>query len=266
MLSIVVCMRITVDTAQLRADVDTGAPKLDGVPLRLSTFDEHALEEAVRLKARHGGRIRTLSLVSEPPPKELILKALAMGADEACVIEDASASDADALATATILARGLRELGEWDLLLCGEGSIDRYDRQVGPRLAEALGIPVLTHATAIEIVDGEAIASLAVDDCVERVATTLPALLTVGSEINDPRLPTVLQIMAASRKKIVQWDLQRIGLDADAGSAGLSAVEVLEVVAPTTARKRIAIEGENAEEIARKLMRVLYEEGAVKGQ
>jgi electron transfer flavoprotein beta subunit len=149
-LTIAVCIKVSPDTAQLRADSRTGAPRLDDVPYRIGTFDENALEEATRLKEKHGGKVVAVSLTAGAPPPELILRALAMGADEAYVIEDPTAEHADSLATTRILSAALKKLEGWDLILCGEGSIDAYNRQVGPRLAEALEIPVLTYATRVE--------------------------------------------------------------------------------------------------------------------
>jgi len=261
---IAVCIKVTPDTAQLRADPQTGAPRLDQAPPRVSTFDENALEEAVLLKERLGGELLAVTLVAEAPPPELLLRALAIGADEAYVIQDATAREADALATARILAAALKQLGELDVVLCGEGSLDAYNRQVGPRLAEALQIPMLSHVTRLEDRDGGFRVHRALEDRTLVVETSTPALFTVGQEINEPRFPTVLQIMSASSKPIVTWQLADLGFDAATTAAEMSGVETLSIFAPPDERQRIAIEGDNAENMAQTLAKTLFECGLVK--
>jgi electron transfer flavoprotein beta subunit len=263
-MTIVVCVKFTPDTSQLKADPKTGAPRLDDVPLRIGTFDENAIEEAVRLKERDGGRVIVLSLVAADPPRELVLRALATGADEACLIRDATAAAADSLSTATILARGLRRLGTVDLVLCGEGSLDGYNRQVGPRLGEALGIPVLTHVLKLEAEDGRLIAHRGLDDRVEVMEAEPPLVLSVGQEINRPRLPTVLQIMGASRKPVVVWTPRDLGFDRDDVAASLAGVRTLELFAPQTTRRRAVVPGEHPGEIARNLAKELFEKGLLR--
>jgi electron transfer flavoprotein beta subunit len=266
MLRCVVLLKFCPDTAELTADPDTRAPRFAAAPWRISTFDEHALEEAVRLGERHGAEIRTLSLVPESPPRELVLTALAMGADEAHLIQDASAGEADALATARVLARALERLAPWDLVLAGEGSLDRYRRQVGPRVAEELGIPPLTQVTRLELDDGRVVAHRALEDRTEVVECEPPALITVGQEINQPRLPTVLQILGAGRKPTVEGSPADLGFPAETTTAELSRVETLEVVAPPDRRRRIPIEGETSDDRAALLARRLLEEGAIRAR
>ena len=263
-LTIAVCMKVSPDTAQLTADPLTRAPRLDDVPRRIGVFDENALEEAVRLKEKHGGKVIAVSLSAKPPPPELILRALAMGADEAYLIEEATADGADSLATARILSAALNKLEGWDLVLCGEGSLDAYNRQVGPRIAEALAVPALTHAMRVEARNGKLVVHRALEDRTVIVEVAPPVLLTVGQEINQPRFPTVLQIMGASGKPTVKWELSDLGFNGDQTAAGMSGVRTLEVFAPREERQRIAIEGDSAEEMARELARTLFERGLVK--
>ncbi|HEX6200148.1 MAG TPA: electron transfer flavoprotein subunit beta/FixA family protein [Thermoanaerobaculia bacterium] len=258
----VVCAKITVDTAELRADPDTGAPRLDGAPRRIGTIDENALEEAVRLREAHGGSVTLLVLGGEVP-EELLLRALAMGADRAVVVRDGTADRADALATATVLAAALRRLAPWDLVLCGEGSLDQYSRQVGPRLGEELGLPVLVQAAAVRLAGGTVTAERVLEDRTEGVEAALPALVTVRQEINQPRLPTVLQILGASRKPRTEWTLEGLGFPPGATAAALSGVETLETAAPPGARRRLRIEGETAGAMADEAARLLFAEGVL---
>ncbi|MEW5979022.1 MAG: electron transfer flavoprotein subunit beta/FixA family protein [Acidobacteriota bacterium] len=264
MFTIIVCLKITLDTSQLRPHGDRGAPKLDGAPLRVSLLDENALELAVQLKEEHGARIVAVSLVSGSAPRDLVLKALAIGADEVVLIRDDTAFEADALATTAILAAAVRKLEPWSLLICGDGSSDQYNRQVGPRLADSLGLPSLTLVTKVQLAGEQITVDRALEEYVEVVEAKLPVLITVSPEINHPRLPTVLQIMGASRKPVTEWDLQDLGFPAATSAAGLAGLNTLKVTAPPSERKRVAIEGESAEEIGRKLARIFVQEGLVK--
>lgn len=193
-----------------------------------------------------------------------MLKALAIGADQIVLIRDDTASEADALATTSILAAAVRKLGPWKLLICGDGFSDQYNRQVGPRLAEALGVPSLTLVTKVELTGEKVRVDRALEECIEIVEAGLPALITVSPEINHPRFPTVLQIMGASRKPVTEWRLQDLGFPGGTSAAGMAGLKTLEIAAPPLARKRITVEGENADKIGRKLARILLEKGLVK--
>lgn len=261
-MEIVVCIKITVDTAELKADSVSGAPRLDAAPRRIGTIDENALEEAVRLREAHGGSVTVLTLGADLP-QDLVYRALAMGADRAVVVQDATADRSDALATASVLGAALRRLAPWDLVLCGEGSLDQYSRQVGPRIGEELGLPVICQATAVRLDRTRLTAERVREDRVEVVEAELPALVTTSQEINRPRLPTVLQIMGASRKCRTEWTLEELGFAPGATAAGLCGVETLTVTAPPTTREHRRIEGETADEVAQEVARRLFTEGVV---
>jgi electron transfer flavoprotein beta subunit len=265
-MKIAVCVKVSPDTAQLKADPRSGAPRLAEAPRRIGTFEEHALEEAVRLKEAHGGRVICISLVAEAPPPEVILRVLAMGADEVCLIEDPSAKQADSLATARVVAAALQKVGNLDIVFCGEGSLDDYSRQVGPRLAETLGIPALTHVVRLEHRDGGLTAHRALEDRTVVVATPTPVLISVGQEINQPRFPTVLQIMSASSKPTTTWRLIDLGFGEGDTVAAMCGVTTLQVFAPSDQRQRIPIAGNSATEVAQELARLLASHGLLRVQ
>ncbi len=193
-MDIVVCLKQIYDLAQIKVD-NASRPVTEGVARKLSDFDKNALEEALRIKDKHGGNVIALIKGTKDAAKE----ALAMGADEAVVYN----ADFDSLGTASLLA-GIIEKMKYDLILCGEASIDEYSFQIGPRLAEALGIPLLTYARKIELRDGEIIAERELENRYEVTKAKLPALVTVTKEINEPRIPTLLQILGASKKKTTE--------------------------------------------------------------
>ncbi len=194
-MDIIVCIKQIYDVGQIRVDAASKRPITEGIARKISDFDKNALEEAVRIKEKHGGKVLALIGGAKDAAKE----ALAMGADEAVIYS----ADTDSLGTATLLT-GIIQETKYDLILCGEASIDEFSFQIGPRLAQALGIPVLTYARKIEPKEDSIVVERGLEDRYEAVKTKLPALITVTKEINEPRIPTLLQILGASKKKITE--------------------------------------------------------------
>lgn len=253
-------MKRTLDVAQVKVDPETRVPVTREVPYRISDFDENALEEGIRLKERYGGKVIAVT-VGVPEARDVMRKALAMGADEAYVAGDPAFANMDALGTARILATMLRKIEAWDTVICGEGSVDEYNAQVGPRLAEALGIPQITYVSKVELVDGKVVAERSLEEQIEVVESPLPLLLSVVMEINQARLPTLLQIMGASKKPLTVWGQKDLALAPE--SVREVGVRTLRIVAPVAERRRIRVEGE-VQEAALLLAKKLLEEGVVK--
>lgn len=267
--NILVCVKFVPDPAQLQADATTGRPDLKQAPFRISTFDENAIEAALKLVAEHGGRAVSLSVCAQVPPRDVVLKALAMGMAAAYIVRDEERLARDPLRVATVLAAGARAvaaregIAQWDLVIGGEASADEFNQQVGPRLAAALGLPSITYATALALNDGLLRAERGIEDRSETLEVRLPALATVGTEINTARMPTVLQIMGAGRKPVVELALNDLpGLEAGQLKA-LPAIEVLDVFSPPSARKKVVIKGESADEVVGELLRRLGADGEV---
>lgn len=269
-LNILVCVKFVPDPNQLQADAN-GHPDLARAPFRISTFDENAIETALQLRARHGGRVFGVSVVAgQMPPRDVLLRALAMDLEVLYVIKDEAGLVADPYRVATALAAAARAIQSaekilsWDLLICGEASADQYNAQVGPRLAVALDIPAITYATRLELEQGRLVANRAVEGRSETLETSLPALVTVGSEINQARMPTVLQVMGAGRKPIRDIPIGDLpGFDANALMQRPS-LRTIDVSAPPSARKRIVIEGKDVAEMVAQLLTRLRADGEVK--
>lgn len=228
-MDIIVCIKQICDLAQIKVDASK-RPVTEGVARKLCDFDKNALEEAVRLKEKHEGKVLVLIKGNKEGAKE----ALAMGADEAFIYD----ADSDSLGTASLLAGIIKNM-KYDIILCGEASIDEYSFQIGPRVAQALGIPVLTYARKIEMKDNEVLVERDLENRYEVARAMLPVLVTVTKEINEPRIPTLLQILGASKKKITEItpEKQEIG------------VETLSTVAVEMKRKEVILK--NVEELAR---------------
>jgi electron transfer flavoprotein beta subunit len=183
-----------------------------------------------------------------------------MGADEAYMLMDANFKEVDTLGTAYILAEAIKKIGAFDLVLCGETSLDGFSGLVSSRLAELLELVHVSSVRKVSVENDAVIAERALEDLIETVKVKTPALVSVTREINQPRIPSLMMIMKASKKEIITWtaadlNLQKENLDAK--------IEVLEVLAPKTERKKIKITGETAQEIAEKLVKTLVEEGVV---
>jgi len=249
-------------TQDLRIDRTTKKLKTEGVARVISESDKNAIEEAVRLKEKHGGKITVLTL-GPPEAKEALREAIAMGADEGYMLVGPEFENSDAHATAVALAAGIRKIGQFDMILCGETSEDQYSFQVGPRTGENLDLPQITYAVKVTLQDTKVAVERNLEDCYETVESTLPAFITVSREINEPRLPTLMAIMAASKKPMTAWTANDIGLKpSELGREG-SLTEPLRSAVATGERRRVIIEGE-PNETAQKLVTNLIAEGVVK--
>ena len=206
-MKIVVCVKQVPATGEQRLDPVTGTVIREGVASILNPFDAYALEEAVRLKERLGGEITVLSM-GVPSAQETLRRALAVGADRAILLSGRAFAGADTLATARALALAIRKLGGADLVLCGRMATDGDTAQVGPMLAELLGIPHAADVSRVERVeDGRVTLERMSDDGYRAERLPLPSLLTVVKEINVPRLPSVTGVLRAARVREPRWPM-----------------------------------------------------------
>ena len=205
-MKITVCVKQVPAANEQRLDPVTGTVIREGVPSILNPFDAYALEEAVRLKERLGGEITVLSM-GVPSARETLRRALAVGADRAVLLSGRAFAGADTLATARALARAIGRAGGAGLVLCGRMATDGDTAQVGPMLAEFLGVPHAADVSKIEEIDEEhAILTRMTDDGYRRERLPLPALLTVVKEINVPRLPSITGVLRGQKAEVTVWD------------------------------------------------------------
>ncbi|UCE29856.1 MAG: electron transfer flavoprotein subunit beta/FixA family protein [Candidatus Bathyarchaeota archaeon] len=258
--TIIVCLKQALDVAELKVDSTTQRVLTANAPRKISDFDKNALEEAVKLKEKLGGEVITVTVGSEKA-KMVLKEALAMGTDRAYLLSDPSFEHSDTLAISYILAEGIKKLGSYDLILCGEASIDSYSGQVGPRLAERLQLPQITYVRALSLNGDTVVAERTLENCYETIKTKTPVLATVTKEINEPRIPSLMAIMKASKKEIITWSAEdlkvaktRVGIDG-------SAIQIMNVLAPKMDRKRIVLEADTVKGVAEKLAKALINEG-----
>ncbi len=172
------------------------------VDYKIGEYDRNAIEEAVRLRDAGGGERHRLT-VGTPESAKGVKDALSRGMDRAIFVSDASFRDLEPSQTAAILAEVIRtHIPQYDLVACGEGSSDLYAQQVGPRLAELLGIPCVCFVQKLSLEGGRLRAERRVEDGVEVVEAPLPALVTVLPDINTPRIPGVKDTLMAGKKPV----------------------------------------------------------------
>jgi electron transfer flavoprotein beta subunit len=262
MVKILVLVKQVYQSADLKVDRSTKTLITQGVPRVISETDKNALEEAIRIKEKHGGKITAISM-GPPEAKEALREALAMGADEGCLLTDPRFEGSDAHATASVLAAAVTKIIDYDLILCGSYSEDLYSFQVGPRLAEICNLPQITYATKITIEGTNVTVEKDLENERQIIESKLPCLISVTREINEPRLPTLMAIMAASKKPMNTWGGAELGLgDGELGFQG-SLLEILRSTVLIGERKRVMLQGE-AKEVAPKLVKALLEEGVLK--
>jgi electron transfer flavoprotein beta subunit len=260
-MELVVCMKQVVDLQQIRIKRDTREAVTEGLPFVLGDMDKNALEEAVKIKEAVGGKVTALSIGS-PKLKDTIKEALAVGADQAFVFLDPRYETIDASAKATILAKAIQKIGQYDLIFLGEGSADNYSGQTGPRLAQLLALPLISYAKKVELVEGGIRVIKDEEQYFEVVEARLPVVVTVTSGINQPRIPSLAQILRASKKPLTEWKLADVGLTTE--HIEQKQVIVTSNLAPVEQRKLVILEGASDENIG-KLLDNMVREGVLGG-
>lgn len=209
-MNMIVCVKQVIDPEAPAAafKLDTEAKRAVSskeVELKISPFDENAVEAALKVKDAVGeGKVMILSMGGESA-KDVIKHSLAMGGDEGYQLTDPAFNDSDAYATAANLAEAIKKIGEYDAVFCGRQEADWDAGQVGSGIAEILGIPSVTAIKKIEIADGKATVERVLADGFETIEVPLPALFTVSNEIGEPRYATLKGIMAAAKKQVTNW-------------------------------------------------------------
>jgi electron transfer flavoprotein beta subunit len=234
---IIACFKWVVDEAYIRKG-PSGALDFSAVDYKISDYDRNAIEESARMKALHGGSVTVLT-AGAPEAAKGVKDALSRGADQAFFACDPSFSHLESSQTAVILGEIIGSRIPFDLIICGEGSSDQYSQQVGPRLAEKLGIPCISYVQKLAVEEGGRItAERRVEEGVEVVEAPLPVLVTVLPEINTPRIPGVKDTLMASKKPVVtikKEELPAIGA-ACLQAKGMTATRMernCEIFAPT---------------------------------
>jgi electron transfer flavoprotein beta subunit len=230
-LKIVVTVKLVPDTnAEKRIDATTKRLVRTGVETVLNPFDEYAIEAALQLKDKLADTTVTVLTMGPESGKDVVRKALAMGADDAIVVSDAGLEGSDVWVTGNVLAQALKKHG-FDLVIVGGLAEDGNTGGVSGALAEHLGVPGLTNAAKIEIADGKLRVERETDSGHQTVSAPLPAVLMVTMGVGEPRYASLKGIMGAKKKDITTLALADLGLTKAVGSDG-ARTEVLALATP----------------------------------
>jgi electron transfer flavoprotein beta subunit len=260
-MDIIVCMKQVPDLDQIRIKRETREPVLEGAPFLFGAFEKNALEESVRIKEKHGGKVIALAL-GTPKLKDLIIEALAIGADEAIILTDPGFAGGGSDGAAQALAAAIRKIGKFDLILMGEGSADNYSGQVIGRVAELLDLPQITYVRELHIEGNRVRATRDLEDALEIVESDLPVVVSATGELNTPRLPPLTAILKASRKPTKTWTPTDLGVTKEQIGAHAAHVKTVSNLAPEQARKQVLFEGE-IDKTVDELVKALQKEGAL---
>lgn len=255
-MNIVVCVKFVPDAQAERtfnaSDNTTDRSTVDGL---LSELDEYAVEEALKLIEQNEGEVTVLT-VGPDEAADAIKKSLQMGADKGVHVNDAAIHGSDAVATSLVLAKAIEKLSAGgsavDLVLTGMASTDGTMGVVPTMLAERLGLPAATLASELTLSGGVVSVRRDGDSASQTIEATLPALVSVTDQINEPRYPSFKGIMAAKKKPVESWTLADLGVDvADVGlDAAWTKVSSFEARPPRQQGTIVTDEGDGGTKLA----------------
>ena len=234
---IIIPIKQVPETGKVKMDPVSGTMIRTGVESIINPLDLYAIETAIRLKEKHGG---TITVISMGPPQAMkaIKEAIAMGCDDGVLLSDKTFGGADTWATAYTLVMGIKKLGSYDLILCGERATDGDTGQVGPGMAAMLNLPLVTYVGKMDLVEEASLqAERLVEGGREVVKAQLPALMTVVKEIGVPRLPTLRGILRAKTAEIKTWGPDDISVDPALIGLNGSPTRVVRIHHPQVTRK-----------------------------
>jgi electron transfer flavoprotein beta subunit len=259
-MNVVVCIKQVPGTTEVKIDPQTNTLIREGVKSILNPFDAYALEEGVRVKEQHGGKVIAISM-GPPQAEEALREAITAGADEAILLSDGAFAGSDTLATSYVLAKACAKIGDYDLIICGRQTIDGDTGQVGPELAEKLGIPFVAYVSKIEeIKDGYMRVRRMIEEGYEVIEMSLPAVITVVKEINVPRLPSLRGMAQARSAEIPVWTAQGLGVPMEKVGLPGSPTRVVRIFRPQRVRRGELLQGSlerRVEELVGKLSGII---------
>lgn len=230
----------------------------------MNTYDENALEAALQIKDRQDA---TVTVISMGPPQavDVLKKAIAMGADNGVLLSDIKLAGSDTLATSYGLSKAIEKVGNYDLILCGMETTDGNTGQVGPEVAEHLGIPQITYVEEFKI-DGDFVeAKRLIEGGYEILKTKLPALLTITNTANEPRYPSIMATMAAMKKSVPVWTVDDAGADKTRVGWEGSPTRLKKIERPEVRGLCVMFKAEDLDGIVKDFLNKLKEDGVSLG-
>ncbi|MCP3966138.1 MAG: electron transfer flavoprotein subunit beta/FixA family protein [Lentisphaerae bacterium] len=242
---IAVCIKQVPDTKSVKMDPETGTVVRKGVQSIVNPLDLYALETALQMKETYGAETIAVSM-GPPQAIEAVKEAIAMGIDGGALISDRAFAGSDTWATAYILAAAIKQLGPFDLIICGERATDGDTGQIGPEIAAELGLPTVTYVNKlIDSGKDEVTVSRLVENGAEEVAMDLPGVLTVVKEVGEPRLPTLRGKLKAKATDITKMALKDLELNTSYIGLKGSPTRVVKIFQPKVVRECRKVYAEN---------------------
>lgn len=260
-MNILVFLKQVPDTNNVRIDPETNTLVRQGVDSIVNPFDLFAIEAALRLKDEYGGEV-TAATMGPPQAEEALREVVGLGVDKVALLSDRVFAGADTWATSYVLALGAEKLGPFDLIICGKQAIDGDTAQVGPGVAERLGLPYAAFVRKINSVQGsEMVVERLMDDGYDVISMQLPALITVVKEIGQVRVPSFKAKMKAKKLKVEPLGAGDLGADDKLCGLNGSPTQVVKIFAPKPREGREMWDGEPAE-LADRLITRLNQDNA----
>lgn len=264
-MNIIVCVKQVLDPeippAKFRLDSESKRVlPPEGLPPVINPYDAQAVELALQLKDKHGGKITALTVGTEAAGS-VVKHALSMGADEGIVLAGEEFEGSDSFATAYILTKAIQKIKDYDLILCGRQAADWDEGLVGSIIAENLGLPLVTLAKEIDVSGQELRVKRVTLDGYQVFTAPVPAVVTVSNEVGQARLPSGWGIISAARKQLPVWTAADI--DADSSQIGAVRRKLKKLVIPKRERKCEKVDGETIAEAAEQLAERLRQAGVI---
>ncbi len=256
---IIVCAKQVPDTNEIKTDPETGTLIRDGVPSILNNDDANALEEALKVKDAHPGTKITVITMGPPQADVMLKECLAMGADNAILLSDRALGGSDTWATSNAISAGIKKAtekyGDYDIIFAGRQAIDGDTAQVGPQIAEKLGLPQVSYVKKFELDGNKITVERALEDGYEVIELQTPCLLTAIKELNTPRYMFIKGIYDAEKAEIDVWGADYIGVDKEK-EVGLkpSPTNVFKSFTPKPKGAGQKVAGDTEKEIAKNLL------------
>ncbi len=250
-MDIIVLIKQVPNTTDVKRDLRTGSLIREGIDSIINPDDLHAIEAAVSLKESMGGKVIALSM-GPSQAIDALSEALGMGVDEAVLLSDKAFAGADTWATSFTLGKAIKKIGLFDLILCGRQAIDGDTAQIGPQVAEYLDIPSITYVFEIEeIKKKNMVVKRRLESGFETILTSIPVLLTVTGEMNEPRNPLIKDLLEACGEMapIKIWNAADIGVKTHEVGLSGSLTNVVKTFSPKTKREGEFLKGDAKQQV-----------------
>ena len=255
-MNIVVCIKQVPNTTQVRINPETNTLIREGVESIINPFDMYAIEEALRLKEKFGGKVIVLTM-GPPQAEDALREAISMGCDDAILLTDRHFAGSDTWATSYALSRAIKKIKDYGIVICGKQASDGDTAQVGPGIATWLDLPQVAYVKKIEeIKENQARMERMTEEGFDIIETPLPCLITVVKEINEPRLPSLKGKIRSKKAEITKWNAEDLACDFDKIGLDGSPTRVVKIFTPSPRKGGQILKGDTGE-IVEKLVKEL---------